>query len=864
MVTVERWDGRHLPYVDNLVNLVIAEDPGQASEDELLRVAAPGGVVLLREGQGWKKLIKPRPAALDEWTHWRHGADGNMVSQDKAVELPQGVKWIASPPPWVIDNTGNSDLGLVTANGRNFYNFKESLVARDAFNGALLWTRELGTPYYQEKAKIKGPNNALAKRTSRAQPVAVGAALYVISGKEVLELDAATGATRRTLGEVADPLDMLVEGGRLVISAAGGMQGYDLAAGKLAWSSPVKMQRIAAGGGGVYGCAGAEAVCLELATGQARWRSSDAEAAKAATYTYHDGVVIYEQWTQSWSFQAKGCGLVALSARDGATLWRRPYAPKQTHNQEARALVAQGLIWINDGTGLQKRLIGLDPKTGQERKAWTQSGGNHCSPPLATERFFIAPECDFTDFATGEMGIARMARHACRIPFIPANGQLYTLPLNCECYPLLRGVMSLTSGGSAGIDDPERLVRGEAYEKKAESTIRNSQSAIEEEWPTYRHDAARSGATPGKVPAGRVYRAAWLRWVAAPIKEGLSEEMAKQPPVPVPVTPLATGGLAGEWEKNPFSPGLLTAPVAAGGLLVVAVPDAHRIVALDAKKGDVRWTFIAGGRVDTPPTLADGLCLFGAHDGWVYAVDAASGKLAWRYRVAPREARIAAYGQLESLWPVIGSVLVKDGVAYAAAGRHPMSDGGFWVYALKARTGEVVWSQKVNALDLSRFYGGRLSDSKDAAKIGRLFTPIDVPVLDGTRVAVSRWRFDAASGAPQAELLGPTYDAGGRRAPLGMWDYGPLQGKELPEMPAAVLDDAGLYKGKVGQAALLTAGGVRLAVTAAGAIEAGNVPVADLGAPVVHNGLIAAYGKLYAATQKGEVVCLEAPGEGKQ
>ena len=43
----------------------------------------------------------------------------------------------------------------------------------------------------------------------------------------------------------------------------------------------------------------------------------------------------------------------------------------------------------------------------------------------------------------------------------------------------------------------------------------------------------------------------------------------------------------------------------------------------------------AGGRIDTPPTIADGLCLFGSHDGWVYCLRAADGRLAWRFRAAP-------------------------------------------------------------------------------------------------------------------------------------------------------------------------------------------------------------------------------------
>jgi hypothetical protein len=50
-----------------------------------------------------------------------------------------------------------------------------------------------------------------------------------------------------------------------------------------------------------------------------------------------------------------------------------------------------------------------------------------------------------------------------------------------------------------------------------------------------------------------------------------------------------------------------------------------------------------------------------------------------------------SYGQLESLWPVQGSVLVQDGVVYFAAGRSSFLDGGIIVYGLDAKTGRPLY-----------------------------------------------------------------------------------------------------------------------------------------------------------------------------
>ena len=67
---------------------------------------------------------------------------------------------------------------------------------------------------------------------------------------------------------------------------------------------------------------------------------------------------------------------------------------------------------------------------------------------------------------------------------------------------------------------------------------------------------------------------------------------------------------------------------------------------------------------------------------------ATDGALAWRLQAARAERRITATGQLESVSPIRGSVLVKDGEAYFTAGRSSYLDGGIDLYRLDARTGK--------------------------------------------------------------------------------------------------------------------------------------------------------------------------------
>jgi hypothetical protein len=133
--------------------------------------------------------------------------------------------------------------------------------------------------------------------------------------------------------------------------------------------------------------------------------------------------------------------------------------------------------------------------------------------------------------------------------------------------------------------------------------------------------------------------------------------------------------------------GELTPPVIAGGRVIVGLKDRHRAISLNASDGKQQWTFTAGGRIDSPPTISRGMVVFGAHDGYVYCLRSGDGQLVWRYLAAPRDRRTMAFGQLESIWPVVGSVSVLDDTVYCVAGRSSYLDGGMVLCRLDLSTG---------------------------------------------------------------------------------------------------------------------------------------------------------------------------------
>ncbi|HUT14455.1 MAG TPA: class I SAM-dependent methyltransferase, partial [Thermoguttaceae bacterium] len=202
-VSVEAFDGEHLPYADNLVNLLVAEDLGGVSMGEVMRVLAPRGVACVKQGDRWNKTVKPRPDAIDEWTHFLHDASGNAVAKDERVGSPRRVQWMAGPMHTRDHDALASLSAMTTSDGRLFYILDEGhtslmhrpakwkLIARDAFNGILLWKRDIPTWVTHLFYFRSGP----AQMPRRL--VSVGDRVYVTLALDapVSMLDAATGQT---------------------------------------------------------------------------------------------------------------------------------------------------------------------------------------------------------------------------------------------------------------------------------------------------------------------------------------------------------------------------------------------------------------------------------------------------------------------------------------------------------------------------------------------------------------------------------------------------------------------------------------------------------------------------------------------
>jgi len=769
-VAADTFGGEHLPYTDNLVNLLVVSDPYQVSPDEMLRVLAPGGAVFFLRGEG-EKLVKPWPDNIDQWTHYLHGPDNNAVAHDTVVGPPRHMQWLAAPRWTRTHHALNSVSSVVTAGGRIFYIVDEAtaanmavpgrwkIVARDAFSGVQLWKKSMQSWASQKNRFRSGPPQVtrllVASEDRVYAPLGLNAPISV--------MEAATGETLRTFADTRGAEEIVKVDDVLLVLR--GLPVADHAVGHAAFSSIFQFPNRKS------------LVALNAETGEKLWAWSDPQANPLPETLGSDGRQVYFQINQSvtcldlksgrelWTFGERGTRgghrgfgkytlvvadgvvlcklsgkLTALSAKDGKKLWECP-AGSGFHSP-LDVFVIDGLVWhgshISDSVApppVDDFNKGRDLHTGKVKTenhvmVDLQTAGHHhrCYREKATDRYIIGGKrgMEMMDLLGDEHSRNNWVRGTCQYGVLPANGLAYAPPHSCGCYmeAKLWGFWALAPERSSvgetkrRLPEQKRLEKGPAYGKIPR---REDRPGHAESWPMYRHDPLRSGIAGTNVPTS--LKPAWKA---------------------------ALGGR-------------LTQPVIADGVVVLAAVDRDTVLALDERTGKVIWEVTVGGRVDSPPAVHRGTVLFGSADGWVYCLRLCDGELVWRRLAAPADLKTVAMDRVESLWPVHGSVLVLNGVAYCAAGRSTWIDGGIDLFGLDPATGQVLFRSHFesrhpkinegkerakpehvtrnsqNTTDYKTFLASDRSDSFSMAE----GTVADVLVSDGKNVFMHHVKFNA-------------------------------------------------------------------------------------------------------------------------
>ena len=708
-VYVERGRLSQIHLADNICDAVIALAPlSPEAKAEAMRILRPGGKVII----GGEQLTKAEPEGADVWSHHYYGPDNNPQSRDTLARAPFLTQFMAEPRYMAAPQATVAAGGRIfAAAGHIAWHKREEktlnqLIAINAYNGTVLWTRPLSEGVIVDRSTMIATNDTL----------------YLADDKSCKLIDAATGEVRDEIAPAAEqvggtfwkwmgmddgmlfaligkaepkdptkrwrsesrgwPWDGISDGynkDSLEWGKGGTLVGIDPKSKRVIWThteqTPIDARALCMKDGRIYIFSyGNYLAALDAKNGKELWRKTPATDPQLfeAIGKWRPGGA----WGRGWKTiaylkcsskalyfaGAQLTKLTAVAAEDGELLWSKP-----TKNQHL-IIRDEGLYTIGLGNWEKSRSFKLDPLTGEElaeyvvgRRGCTRATGG---PDGIFFRGFSGSVR--LDVATGKSQFISPMRPSCQSGVIIAHGLLYWLPWACDCNLQMFGVIGAGPAGDFPFGQKataqERLTKGDEDANVAQLKLHAK------DWCTYRHDNSLSS----------------IMWASVPKQVKLL------------------------WEFTPKAPVETTAPTAAGGMVFTGGTDGV-VRAFDAATGKLRWRAYTGGAILFPPTVVDGRMhkwsdkgyaevegrvFVGSADGYAYAFEATTGRLLWKFRAAPKDRKIPFYGKLSSTWPVASGVLAEDGTVYFAAGINNYD--GTYVYALDAASGEIKWENNTS------------------------------------------------------------------------------------------------------------------------------------------------------------------------
>ena len=183
------------------------------------------------------------------------------------------------------------------------------------------------------------------------------------------------------------------------------------------------------------------------------------------------------------------------------------------------------------------------------------------------------------------------------------------------------------------------------------------------DWPTWRHDAARTAVT------------------SEALAPDLSLLWSRQLRAPRPAWPASQSKLQFDASYE---------PVVSGKLLFVPSMTSDRISAYETDTGLESWRWYADGPIRFAPLVHEGSLYVVSDDGLLYCLKARTGQPRWKFRPGPDARCVIGNDRLVGMWPVRGAPVLAAGRIYVAAGIWPFM--GTFLQALDASTGRVVWT----------------------------------------------------------------------------------------------------------------------------------------------------------------------------
>lgn len=747
-VTVAPLDTNRLPLIDNLVAAVVVSGPNLATpaRKELLRVVRPDGRLLTSKAGRWVVIAKPRKEGADDWPQYHYNAAMTDRSNDRLAGPARGIQWQAG------DNSIQpAKMGVRVVGQLTILVDERGVVARDAYSGLPVWRRgdlkpsnryaflaDASRVYLVPRANSKDsfpPHmKALDLKTGRdaitySRGVQLGwacAGTTEMANRQLERTDRETArANQSRAQESYQSLQARLSDGVLLQTLYHEMTAVDAKTGKRLWSkrlsaeSKVKVRRRGTTrvvrhewhhplieNGRVYVVEGVPAKswsythwpmgvvtamhCFDLKTGTTlwtwRWPKDLGQPAAAYNMTPVGEWLGLMLRSSPLEKSAPGIVFVKRGGKEYKHADKTPYGKSiGGGHSHARLLFVNGKVWVN---GTTKPIGTIDLNDPGKKARWNLDYARlprpvGCTVSRATPNYVFG---SLTTYSLKGKAIqhTNAARAVCDVGAVPAAGMTFITPTQCFCAPYLPGFKAFHSQSFAGMEKLDRLQAG-----KAKPAAKSNESA---DWPMYMADARRSNWTESRLP-----KSLKRLWTVHPAKEDRHHAIVR------------------EWRDNWYTQGPITPVTVAEGIAAFAVVDGQQVVGLDPKTGKERWRTTVDGRIDSSPTIRSGLIYAGTRNGWVYALNRDNGELVWRFFAAPRRERFVSFGQLESRWPLHGSILVDEDGVWAIAGRHNDTDAGLWWWRLDPVTGKPLASGRLGSDELSSQVGvGRRSDGRQS------------------------------------------------------------------------------------------------------------------------------------------------------
>ncbi|GEM_PF-2649927 len=784
--------GKTLPFRDRSVNAVIGDHQGMITAEEVDRLIAPGyGVGFVRTGSDWTERRVKRPEGMDVWMGRMSGPEGHAGSEDTVVVPPNTIQYVTGPRTIPFNTTAQSAIS------ERFW--VNGVHAKDAFTGVTLATvpeTERDYSFIHNEILFDLVGKFGGGSHLRAVQLSTGELLWSV------EVDIGTGSPSAS----AHSPQLISHDGQSIFVTDGTnkLRAFDMKTGNRLWAQELDHAI------GMLACDGTTLVAtlikaydfplevsyaysvnigkavirIDRATGKEIWRNEVVKDKPVAHLAVGYGAVVSSGYIVPMNYVPNGSSTRRQIARTKTMMHFELLEPDtgkvrvfrenfhEFRQSGGRSNIGQTMGIIPGYAVLQtdKEAAFFNLENGELDRVLTDGTYNHANNQATTPNYHfylnrgvpLDQNGMISNFANRFNGIAYYRGYK------PANGMLYASaggPETAIYHTDYRGYMPMIYRESFGplFEDSRRLI------------VRGTASGYAEpdptQWYSFRGNHERRG------------------WIDVPAPAGLSlawEKKLSLPQLP-DHSPVAAG-----WNANADLPGPISQPSSDGKLVLISVPNAHRIDALDLQTGNIVWSTILGGRADTAPTIGGQVAYVGTHDGMVTALNMKDGAVIWQFFAAATDEVLLSHDQIESFYYVPSSPVLHNGRLYVNAGRHTALEHGVMVWALDPRTGDILGKSQFDLTAASARFGA-------SGKSGTGFVNDTLQLVDGelrvNHVLLTaengRIRSDLTWGGTQRMSVYPEFNASIKVGGLG-WIRPENQWKPWSAGPYAI------YKTRIG------------------------------------------------------------------